>query len=107
MAWNWDVGSKFVLFEGTFYPQEGATPVPLVFHVGYSESYRELSFDLSKSGPRPSGQTRSTLTFDVELMELFRNPREIDFNVLPSVKFDEADSKMIADNYANMIDLRK
>jgi hypothetical protein len=105
MAWNWDVGYKFVLLEGTFYPQSGGTPIPLVYHVGYSENYKELSFSLDEGGRSPSAQANTTLTFEIELMEMFRNPQDIDFNVLPSVKFDKGESKMFADNYADMIRL--
>jgi hypothetical protein len=106
MAWNWDVGYKFVLLEGTFYPQNGLTPIPLVYHVGYSENYKELSFGLDEGERNPSAQTNTTLTFEIELMEMFRNPQDIDFNVLPSIKFDQGESKMFADNYADMIRLQ-
>ncbi len=106
MAWNWDVGYKFVLLEGTFYPQNGGTPIPLVYHVGYSENYKELSFGLDEGGRSASAQTNTTLTFEIELMEMFRNPQDIDFNVLPSIKFDKGESKMFADNYADMIRLQ-
>lgn len=106
MAWNWDVGYKFVLLEGTFYPQNGVTPIPLVYHVGFSENYKELSFDLNEGERSSSAETNTTLTFEIEVMEMFRNPEDIDFNVLPSIKFDKSESKMFADNYADMIRLR-
>lgn len=106
MAWNWDVGYKFVLLEGTFYPQNGVRPIPLVYHVGFSENYKELSFGLNGGGRSPNAQTITTLTFEVEVMEMFRNPQDIDFNVLSSVKFDKSESKMFADNYADMIRLQ-
>ena len=106
MAWNWDVGYKFVLLEGTFYPQDGVPPIPLVYHVGYSENYKELSLGLDQGGPSPGAQTNTTLTVEIELMEMFRNPQDIDFSVLPSIKFDKGESKMFADNYADMIRLQ-
>ncbi len=106
MAWNWDVGYKFVLLEGTFYSQTDVTPIPLVYHVGYSENYKELSFGLNDGERSPNAQSNTTLTFEIEVMEMFRNPRDIDFNVLPSIKFDEGEAKMFADNYADMIRLR-
>ena len=106
MAWNWDVGYKFVLLEGTFYPQNGVTPIPLVYHVGYSENYKELSFRLDVGGRNPNAQTNTMLNFEIELMEMFRNPQDIDLNVLPSIKFDKGESKMFADNYADMIRLQ-
>ena len=107
MAWNWDVGYKFVLLEGTFYPETGTAPIPLIYHVGFSENYKELSFDLNDSERRPNAQSNTTLIFEIEVMEMFRNPQDIDFNVLPSIKFDEAEAKMFANNYADMIRLQK
>ena len=106
MAWNWDVGYKFVLLEGMFYPENDTTPIPLIYHVGFSENYKELSFDLNDSEGRPNAQSNTTLIFEIEVMEMFRNPRDIDFNVLPSIKFDEGEAKMFADNYADMIRLQ-
>lgn len=102
MAWNWDVGYKFVLLEGMFYPENDAPPIPLVYHVGFSENYKELSFDL-KNNSRLIDRSTSAIDFEVDIMEMFRNPKTIDFNVLPSVKFDKKEAKTFADNYADMI----
>ena len=106
MAWNWDVGYKFVLLEGMFYPRDGGAPIPLVYHVGFSENYKELSFGLSENAERPNTRSTTVLTFNIEVMEMFRNPHAIEFSDLPSVKFDKADAKIFADNYADMIQLQ-
>ncbi len=41
MAWNWEVGYKFVLFEGALL--RGNTSDALVYHVGFEENYRPIS----------------------------------------------------------------
>lgn len=102
MAWNWDVGYKFLLLEGMFYPENDAPPIPLVYHVGFSENYKELSFSL-KNNSRSIDRSTSAIDFEIDILEMFQNPKTIDFNVLPSVKFDKKEAKMFADNYADMI----
>ena len=44
MAWTWEVGYKFVLFEGTL--ERGDASVPLVYHVGFDENYKLASIGL-------------------------------------------------------------
>jgi len=46
MAWSWDVGYKFVLFEGGLVLAD--TQYPLVYHVGFNENYTPLSFGLDR-----------------------------------------------------------
>ena len=56
MAWNWEVGYKFVLFEGTLV--RGDASDPLVYHVGFEENYRLIATELHASHwtpPRAAG----------------------------------------------------
>src|SRR5262245_5726711 len=46
MAWTWEVGYKFVLFEGTLL--RGDASIPLVYHVGFDENYRIISTELPR-----------------------------------------------------------
>src|SRR5437879_3490592 len=46
MAWNWEVGYKFVLFEGALL--RGNASDPLVYHVGFAENYRPVSTALGR-----------------------------------------------------------
>ena len=48
MAWNWEVGYKFFLFEGVM--DLGKTFLPLGCHVGFDENYKTSAFDLDQSG---------------------------------------------------------
>jgi hypothetical protein len=98
MAWNWEVGYKFVLFEGAL--QRGDASAPLVYHVGFEENYRPVSTQL----PRQllHGQP-ARLDFRVDTRRLFRGAATIDMAALPTVKFDRADAALIARNFAGMV----
>lgn len=99
MAWNWETGYKFVLVEGGLVI--GDTQFPLVYHVGFDESYRRVSIDLAG---QPAGRD-TTLDFRIDLLRMFTGTRTVDMVALPNVKFDRADAKLLADNYANMVSL--
>jgi methanobactin biosynthesis MbnP-like protein len=88
MAWTWEVGYKFVLLEGTL--TRGSESVPLVYHVGFDESYTLVS---TKAGP-------ARYDFRVDLLRLFQ---DVDMAALPTVKFDRADAARLARNFPGMI----
>jgi len=100
MAWSWDVGYKFVLVEGGLVV--GDTQFPLVYHVGFDENYKRVSIDLPER--LPAGR-EVTLEFRADLMRMFDGKQAVDMLALPSVKFERADAKRLADNYAHMISL--
>lgn len=99
MAWNWEVGYKFVVFEGAL--RVGDNVSPLVYHVGFSENAREVAFALP---PGLSANDGTAVHLTVDLAKLFDGPVQIDMEALSSVKFNRADAKILADNYATMID---
>ncbi|WP_170517239.1 MbnP family protein [Ruegeria atlantica] len=98
MAWNWEVGYKFVVFEGAL--QVGGDVSPLVYHVGFSENAREVEFSVPAE-VLADGKQEVHLT--VDLAKLFDNAAQIDMQALPSVKFNRTDAEVLASNYANMI----
>jgi hypothetical protein len=98
MAWNWEVGYKFVLFEGALL--RGNASDPLVYHVGFEENYRPTSTKLPR-GPFDSRPAR--LDFRVDLLRLFQGSTNIDMAALPSVKFDRTDAALLARNFAAML----
>jgi MbnP len=97
MAWTWDVGYKFILFEGSL--TQADRRVPLVYHIGFSENYRTLEFTL----PARAG---SELQFDVDLMALFTHRHSINQQTLPTVKFDREDARLLAENAAGLLRLK-
>jgi hypothetical protein len=100
MAWSWDVGYKFVLFEGGL--EHDGMLRPLVYHVGFDENYKTVAFELEQ--PLFSRRTNS-LAFKVDIMRLFKGANTIDMLTLSNVKFDRTDARLIADNYETMISL--
>jgi hypothetical protein len=98
MAWNWEVGYKFVLFEGTLV--RGNASVPLVYHVGFEENYRRIATELRREAldSRPA-----RLDFRVDILRLFQGSTTVDMAALPSVKFDRADAALLARNFAAMV----
>ena len=100
MAWNWEVGYKFVLFEGALL--HGNTSDPLVYHVGFGENYRLIATELPRE---PLARRPARLDFRVDIMRLFQGSTNVDMAALPSVKFDRADAALLARNFAAMVTL--
>jgi hypothetical protein len=98
MAWTWEVGYKFVLLEGMLL--RGETNEPLVYHVGFDESYAPVSIDLH--GARLDGHG-ARVDFRVDLLRLFQGSTTVDMAALPSVKFDRADAALLAGNFPAMV----
>jgi len=98
MAWNWEVGYKFVLLEGTLL--RGDANDPLVYHVGFEENYRPIATEV----PRELRHSRLVrLDFRVDILRLFQGATNVDLAALPSVKFDRADAALIARNFSSMV----
>ncbi|MGK0221028.1 MAG: hypothetical protein ACI9ON_000260 [Limisphaerales bacterium] len=100
MAWNWETGYKFVLLEGTLQIDE--RQVPLVYHVGFNENARSMSFSIAGEGV--GANRHAVLGLNVDVAKLFTGATVIDLAALPTVKFDRDDAQALADNYATMID---
>ncbi|MCJ8268285.1 MAG: hypothetical protein MJK04_02680 [Psychrosphaera sp.] len=97
MAWSWDVGYKFILFEGGL--AHDNTLYPLVYHVGFDENYRTIRNDLPQS---VFEETQASVQFKVDIMKLFNGKANLNMIELPSIKFDKEDTRFLADNYQHM-----
>jgi len=100
MAWTWEVGYKFLLFEGALI--DGDTIRPLVYHVGFSENRKTLLFNLPEEVAPDSSDA---LLFTVDVLALFTGKNTVDMVALPNVKFDRDDARLLAGNYGTMISL--
>ncbi|MEN8145323.1 MAG: MbnP family protein [Gemmatimonadota bacterium] len=98
MAWNWEVGYKFVLVEGGL--MLGDTQYPLVYHIGFDENYKVASFTL---GDSLFDHQDPSVDFRVDLLQMFDGTETVDMAALPNVKFDRTDAGMLAGNYAGMV----
>ncbi|MCW8106940.1 hypothetical protein OPS25_00300 [Alteromonas ponticola] len=95
MAWNWEVGYKFILFEGFLSLSEDT--IPLVYHIGFDENYTELSLPLHLA------DTPHVSIFKVDILSLFNGQGALDLAEIPSVKFDRQDARQIAAGFAHLI----
>ena len=100
MAWTWEVGYKFLLFEGALI--DGDTIRPLVYHVGFSENRKTLLFNQPEEVAPDSSDA---LLFTVDVLALFTGKNTVDMVALPNVKFDRDDARLLAGNYGTMISL--
>lgn len=98
MAWTWESGYKFVLLEGALL-LEGSR-IPLVYHVGFDENYKRLSFGFDAA---LLDSRDKSVDFRVDLLKMFTGHATVDMAALPSVKFERNDAALLARNYAEMI----
>lgn len=98
MAWSWDVGYKFILFEGGL--EIDGTLYPLVYHVGFNENYKVVKNSLSSSLFETQ---KASIDLVVDVMKVFNAKSELNMAELSSIKFDQADASFLANNYATMI----
>ncbi len=99
MAWNWQVGYKFLLLEGSLYSQ--MKQQPLVYHIGFNESYTRLKFPLNSTIVSNDG----IIKLKVDILALFDQAEPIDMNEIPKVKFDPEDVAKIAKGFQHFISL--
>jgi hypothetical protein len=99
MAWNWQVGYKFLLLEGTL--TVASEQLPLVYHIGFDQSYTKLNFDLSNKNLDDNG----VINFKIDLLRLFEQDdiNYIDMVKLNNVKFAPDDVKLIAKGFTHFI----
>jgi len=100
MAWTWEVGYKFLLFEGALI--DGDTIRPLVYHIGFNENRKTLRFNLPEEVEPDSPDA---LLFTVDVLALFTGKNTVDMVVLPNVKFDRDDARLLAGNFGTMVSL--
>ncbi|MEH6547697.1 MAG: MbnP family protein, partial [Sneathiella sp.] len=67
MAWNWEVGYKFVLVEGSLLVEEERKAI--IYHVGFSENLRKQSFMIPQN---KLDAGTAILKFDVDIMKMFQ-----------------------------------
>lgn len=97
MAWNWQVGYKFLLLEGTL--SNSQEQIPLVYHIGFDESYTRISFNLEKTTRFQSG----VIDLKVDIEKLFKQSPPIDMAKISHVKFDPNDVAILASAFPYII----
>lgn len=115
MAWNWQVGYKFLLLEGMLTTNN--EQLPLVYHIGFDESYTELNFVIANE----KISSDNVIHFKVDLLRLFKKGSQpfnklvdqelsqghkyIDMSEMSHVKFSPSDVKVIAKGFHDFISI--
>jgi len=97
MAWNWTVGYKFIRMDGEFEDLSGNRG-GVVVHIGTEANLKSQVFEFTEV-MNMTGQSNK-LSFEMDLLEAFKNPNTINFNTLSDYQFNE-EANLIAENYAD------
>ena len=100
MAWGWEIGYKFVLVEGGL--DAGDTSLPLVYHVGFDENFRQVSLPLDAAAPGAG----AAINLCADLMRMFAGSEAgaaLDMRETSNVTTERGASGLLADNYAGMM----
>jgi hypothetical protein len=104
MFWTWSTGYIMAKMEG-YSPQSGATNKKLAFHIGGFSGVNSAIKTVNLTFPNSANVTPShtpILTLKADLASWFASPNLVSFNTMFSISSVSANSKAIADNYANM-----
>jgi hypothetical protein len=106
MYWMWASGYIMFKLEGTS-PQSGASNKSLVYHIGgYSgvnKTQRNYNLNFGSPTANVSSGTTPKVHLSVDINEFFKNPILIDVATQYFQMATNANAKMYADNFADMI----
>jgi hypothetical protein len=109
MFWSWNSGYIFMKFEGVS-TKSAAPNKSVIFHVGGYEGVNRGQRNATFNLPSPTlinGSNKKTVTLKTNVNELFKNPSVVNFNTFYFAMTNFAQTKIIADNYADMISFSK
>ena len=105
MYWPW-IGYIMLKFEATS-PQSGDMAKGVYYHIGgykgANSAQRNFNIDFSTTTANVGTSNTPKIRLQSDVLELFKNPTLVNFNTMYDVTSVNADSKTIADNYADMI----
>jgi hypothetical protein len=108
MYWPW-IGYIMLKFEATS-PQSGDFAKGVYYHIGgykgANSAQRNFNIDFSATTANVSTSNTPKIRLQSDVLEVFKNPTLVSFNTMYDVTSVNADSKTIADNYADMIRLK-
>lgn len=112
MFWNWNTGYIFVRFEGSYLKDSlnvaGGDSVlrkSLIYHVGFNSNARTIKMKLPTRFEIKDGQ-KSTLKLEADILEMFKNPNLVDFEVSRNSMAVQALQTTVANNYVNMLKVK-
>jgi hypothetical protein len=109
MFWAWNTGYIFLKCEGKSIYSKSPSNI-FEYHIGGfkqpNNCLRQVSLDLSEKTIQVIEDDADLLSLSVDISEVFKTPKSIDFTVLSSVT-DFNNATMMADNYADMFSVIK
>ncbi len=108
MFWTWSSGYIFMKFEGNS-PQSTSGGNNVTYHIGgyagANRGQRMVSLPLTTTTALVTESTTPQIFLEADAGELFESPNTVNIATLSFAMSVNANSKMIADNYANMFSL--
>ncbi len=106
MFWSWNTGYIFLKLEGTS-PQSSASNKSVIYHIGgfsgLNKGIRTVTINFGSSTANVNSSGTPAINLNTDVLEIFKNPSPISISSLNFQMSVNASSKMIADNYADMI----
>lgn len=100
MDWNWNDGWKFHLVEGQYRRPSTGQAGNFVYHIGFNQHYRTLTYRLPFSAQAKLDQGPFRWQFYVNPREIWGGSAPIDVVTVNDVMGRSAEATAIADNYA-------
>lgn len=106
MFWDWNTGYIMAKFEGNS-PQSSQNG-KLIYHIGgFSGEFNPIKqVNLSLPMDMVISDNVGMISIETDLAEWFRDPYLIDFSKLSTIHMPNANARKIADNYADMFQVR-
>jgi len=109
MFWAWNTGYIFLKLEGKSTYSKSPSNI-FEYHIGGfkqpNNCIRQVTLDLTEKSFQKVGDDADFLSILVDISEVLKTPKSIDFNELSSVT-DFNNASMMADNYADMFSVIK
>lgn len=109
MFWAWNTGYIFLKLEGKSTYSKSPSNI-FEYHIGGfkqpNNCIRQVTLDLTEKSLQKVGDDADFLSILVDISEVLKTPKSIDFKELSSVT-DFNNATMIADNYADMFSVIK
>lgn len=101
MAWDWNTGYKFVVFEGKYFNDTAnqTNSIPLIFHIGLNQNYKKVSLNFDEKGAFSTENTKNKkIVLKVDLNDFFSSPNQINFNETNNI-MGAGKSSLFSQNY--------
>ncbi len=110
MFWSWTTGYIMLKLEGTA-PSSTVSGNVIEYHLGgfkgINKTQRNFNLSFGTAMASVTKTTTPKIILKVNANEMFKTPTTLSFATLPIVSSAGANAKLIADNYADMIQFKQ